>query len=88
MKVDVIESVREDLTTHLSDNVTFESLPNISENEKIAEESSESLGESHFDATRIYLNELGKSKLLTADQEKTYGSRALNGDEEARENHD
>lgn len=36
------------------------------------------------DATRVYLNELGKSKLLTADEEKTYGKRALRGDEEAR----
>ncbi len=37
-----------------------------------------------FDATRVYLNELGKSQLLTADQEKIYGKRALRGDEEAR----
>ena len=37
-----------------------------------------------IDATRVYLNELGKSKLLTADEEKIYGKRALCGDEEAR----
>lgn len=37
-----------------------------------------------FDATRVYLNELGRSKLLTADQEKIYGARALRGDREAR----
>lgn len=37
-----------------------------------------------LDATRVYLNELGKSKLLTADEEKIYGARALKGDEEAR----
>jgi len=37
-----------------------------------------------IDATRVYLNELGKSKLLTADEEKIYGKRALQGDEEAR----
>ncbi len=37
-----------------------------------------------FDATRVYLNELGKSKLLTAEEEKNYGKRALSGDEEAR----
>lgn len=41
-------------------------------------------GESGFDATRVYLNELSRSKLLTADQEKTYGTRALQGDREAR----
>ncbi|MGZ8135755.1 MAG: RNA polymerase sigma factor RpoS [Methylococcaceae bacterium] len=37
-----------------------------------------------FDATRVYLSELGRSKLLTADQEKLYGTRALQGDKEAR----
>ncbi|MDO9105051.1 MAG: RNA polymerase sigma factor RpoS [Methylovulum sp.] len=37
-----------------------------------------------FDATRVYLNELGRSKLLTADQEKIYGIRALQGDQDAR----
>ena len=37
-----------------------------------------------FDATRLYLNELGSTKLLTADQEKDYGKLALNGDREAR----
>ncbi len=40
--------------------------------------------ESAFDATRVYLNELGKSQLLTADEEKIYGKRVLRGDEEAR----
>ena len=37
-----------------------------------------------FDATRVYLNDLGRSKLLSADQEKYYGSKALRGDPEAR----
>ncbi len=37
-----------------------------------------------IDATRVYFNELGKSKLLTADEEKIYGKRVLKGDEEAR----
>jgi RNA polymerase nonessential primary-like sigma factor len=40
--------------------------------------------ESGFDATRVYLNELSRSQLLTADQEKTYGTLALKGDREAR----
>jgi RNA polymerase nonessential primary-like sigma factor len=43
-----------------------------------------SQNESAFDATRVYLNELGKSQLLTADEEKIYGKRVLGGDEEAR----
>ncbi|MGR8998365.1 MAG: RNA polymerase sigma factor RpoS [Gammaproteobacteria bacterium] len=37
-----------------------------------------------FDATRAYLSELGRSKLLTADQEKIYGSRSQQGDQGAR----
>ncbi len=36
------------------------------------------------DATRVYLNELGKSKLLTADEEKSFGKRVLRGDKDAR----
>jgi len=38
----------------------------------------------NFDATRVYLNDLGRSKLLSADQEKLYGAKALRGDPEAR----
>ncbi|WP_374090299.1 RNA polymerase sigma factor RpoS [Methylomicrobium lacus] len=38
----------------------------------------------NFDATRVYLNDLGRSKLLSADQEKFYGAKALRGDSEAR----
>ncbi len=42
------------------------------------------VNDSSFDATRIYLNALGKSKLLNAEQEKVYGRRVLQGDQEAR----
>ena len=38
----------------------------------------------NFDATRAYLNELGKAPLLTADEEKDYGRKVLEGDVEAR----
>ncbi|PKM10528.1 MAG: RNA polymerase sigma factor RpoS [Gammaproteobacteria bacterium HGW-Gammaproteobacteria-3] len=44
----------------------------------------EAQNELNFDATRFYLNELGRSKLLTADQEKMYGKKVLRGDSEAR----
>ena len=37
-----------------------------------------------FDATRVYLNELCRSQLLTAEQEKFYGKQALRGDMAAR----
>ncbi|WP_394753851.1 RNA polymerase sigma factor RpoS [Crenothrix sp.] len=37
-----------------------------------------------FDAMRIYFTELSRSKLLTAEQERTYGKKALEGDSQAR----
>ncbi len=37
-----------------------------------------------FDATRVYLNELCRSQLLTAEQERYYGKKALQGDQAAR----
>ncbi|MGZ5069775.1 MAG: RNA polymerase sigma factor RpoS [Methylobacter sp.] len=44
----------------------------------------ESRQDKSMDATRFYLSELARSQLLTAEQEKFYGSRALRGDEHAR----
>ncbi|NOR80134.1 MAG: sigma-70 family RNA polymerase sigma factor, partial [Methyloprofundus sp.] len=38
-----------------------------------------------FDATKTYLNELSGSTLLTADEEKIYGKKALEGDQKARQ---
>jgi len=37
-----------------------------------------------IDATRIYLNEIGASRLLTADEEKSVARRIQKGDEDAR----
>ncbi len=52
-------------------------------NEKIAANSPTIAGES-LDATRIYLNSLSTSTLLSADEEKHYGKLALAGDQAAR----
>lgn len=38
-----------------------------------------------FDATKFYLNELSRSTLLTAEEEKIYGAKALQGDQAARQ---
>ena len=57
---------------------------NPPENLKSTEVEVEFQAESSFDATRTYLNELSKSVLLTADEEKIYGKRTLAGDQEAR----
>jgi RNA polymerase nonessential primary-like sigma factor len=43
-----------------------------------------SAGEGDFDATRLYLNEIGESKLLTAEEEVYYARLAQQGDEAAR----
>ncbi|WP_082674037.1 RNA polymerase sigma factor RpoS [Thiohalocapsa sp. ML1] len=43
-----------------------------------------SAGDGDFDATRIYLNEIGGSKLLTAEEEVHYARLAQQGDEVAR----
>jgi RNA polymerase nonessential primary-like sigma factor len=40
--------------------------------------------DSYFDATRIYLNELSTSELLSGEEEKYYGRLVLQGDECAR----
>ncbi len=52
--------------------------------ETVAIAGHESLNTQHFDVTKFYLNELSRSKLLTVDEEKIYGKRALRGDQEAR----
>lgn len=38
-----------------------------------------------FDATKSYLGELAQSTLLTAEEEKLYGTKALQGDKKARQ---
>jgi RNA polymerase nonessential primary-like sigma factor len=42
-------------------------------------------GESDFDATRLYLNEIGESRLLTAEEEVFYSRLAQRGDNAARQ---
>jgi RNA polymerase nonessential primary-like sigma factor len=56
--------------------------------EAIASESSSerfSSGEGDFDATRLYLNEIGESKLLTAEEEIRLSRLAQSGDNAARQ---
>lgn len=43
-----------------------------------------SITQGELDATRIYLNEIGFSSLLTAEEEKYYSRKALKGDEASR----
>lgn len=79
-----------DLDMDIPDLMSFDDIEDESpgidstDNPKLAEAEIEAQTESGFDATRAYLNELSKSQLLTADEEKIYGKRALQGDPEAR----
>jgi len=85
-------NINKELDMDIPDIIAFDEIEdeNIEadsgENIKISDdnEAEEFHSESGFDATRAYLNELSKSQLLTADEEKIYGKRALEGDPEAR----
>jgi RNA polymerase nonessential primary-like sigma factor len=56
------------------------------DNQRVDSELAAFKAKSHqeLDATRVYLNQLGRSKLLTAEQEISYGKKALQGDQQAR----
>jgi RNA polymerase nonessential primary-like sigma factor len=90
MMEDAIDLSKE-LEMDIPDIITFDDIdddePDLGSAEqlKLADvDIEESQAESSFDATRAYLNELSKSQLLSADEEKIYGKRALAGDTEAR----
>jgi len=87
MTEEIVELVSaEDTTNGASQMLDFEvAASTLNEEPKIAQVNvGDAKNTSTADATRVYLNELGKSKLLTADEEKIYGKRVLRGDQEAR----
>jgi len=75
-KVEMSESVVEDMD--FFSEPEGKSTASVDSDETSANESGS------LDATRIYLNELASSQLLSADEEKHYGRLALKGDEAAR----
>jgi len=85
--IDITKELEMDIPDGISFDDISENSPDIdaSESFKISEiEANDSQLEANFDATRAYLNELSKSQLLSADEEKIYGKRALQGDPDAR----
>lgn len=85
MTEEIAEVLTKDAGVNVSDFVTYDEDSGLRDDIKISEiDIDESHNESYLDATQYYLNELGKSQLLTADEEKYYGKRAQRGDEEAR----
>lgn len=93
MKIELAEMVTDSVSMDFSEGINFNrndevikgiEAPSPEESKVDDNELIDLQQDNNFDATRIYLNELGKSKLLTADQEKIYGKRALKGDQDAR----
>lgn len=89
MNEEIFEPTDEDICIVFDENLSLEEVLDVDDlvDEKLALEDAKLLqvrNESGFDATRVYLNELSRSQLLTADQEKFYGKRSIKGDREAR----
>lgn len=89
MNEEIFEPTDEDIAVSFDDDLSLEEdldADNFADDTLVIEDPSllQARSEGGFDATRVYLNELSRSKLLTADQEKIYGKRALKGDREAR----
>ncbi len=68
---------------------TEDVIPPVAEDETIADEpvryEAGAIPDGQLDATRLYLNEIGYSPLLTAEEEKHYSRLALKGDMAARQ---
>ncbi len=87
------ESLEEDVVADLVDeDVMVKDKAQEDSNDNLSEEESnnvksfipEVIPQKSFDATRMYLNEIGFSPLLTAEEEVYYGRKAQAGDGEAR----
>lgn len=96
---ELIESIDEEIILPLDDDLPFDSdfdvasaiIDKLSSDNSIGDDDDDDdvvaetvRSSADFDATRVYLNELCRSKLLTAEQEQFYGKRALRGEPEAR----
>jgi RNA polymerase nonessential primary-like sigma factor len=92
---ELIEPIDEEIILPLDDDLPFDndfdvasaiidklSSDNRDDDDDIAAETVRSSAD--FDATRVYLNDLCRSQLLTAEQEQFYGKKALRGEPEAR----
>jgi RNA polymerase nonessential primary-like sigma factor len=89
MKEELIDPSEDDINLPFEDDLffeedEFEAKSDLNDVLDLDDLPSMKARDDHLDATRVYLNELGRSKLLTAEQEKHYGAKALRGDPEAR----
>lgn len=70
-----------DIDANISDGGDHSIIDELKADEVAASDSS---NDYQFDATRVYLNALSKSQLLTAEEEIHYGTLAIAGDTKAR----
>ncbi len=63
----------------------FDSSDDSDDNDEQSEQASEDVSQSQMDATRLYLNEIGASELLTAEEEVYFARKAQKGDEPSRQ---
>lgn len=89
MKEELSEPTDDDIGIPFEDDLffeeeEFEAAPLLNEAMDVDDIQVIKSRDENFDATRVYLNELGRSKLLTAEQERHYGAKALRGDQDAR----
>ncbi len=90
MTEEMVETVSTDITYGASKMLDFQFTANAADSPLIDEpkianaDAEDEKSAASVDATRVYLNELGKSKLLTAEEEQFYGKRVIAGDDEAR----
>jgi RNA polymerase nonessential primary-like sigma factor len=89
MKEELIETLDDDICASFDESLSFDEEIDIDSSTVELSDTEETIhaevhNDTNFDATRAYLNELGRSQLLTAEQEKIYGKRVLRGDIEAR----
>lgn len=78
-EVEDIELTDDEIASETNDDITASAT-----NKKIAEPENISLSAGDMDATRMYLNEIGFSPLLTAEEEIYYSRKLLQGDESAK----
>jgi RNA polymerase nonessential primary-like sigma factor len=87
MNPELTELADDEITLNLDEDFTFEEEPDLHTIEELINLDAaaiKSKANYDFDATRFYLNQLGRSKLLTAEQEIFYGKKAIQGDHQAR----
>lgn len=77
------ELVHETLEAELDENLLEED-PEEEKPKRLTAYAAGDVSEGELDATRMYLNEIGFSSLLTAKEEVYYSRRSLKGDKDAR----